>query len=137
LEPNQMPNIDYERLSRFPNVIITTISEDGYPYSIPARFELTQDRKILLEKPKTAQKLEGRKVNALFNHITGIPTGGYTERRYMLLWGTLHDEHGKLRLEPEKLSEWDEKILPFPEYCAKVAPQGAKYLETLQASVAA
>jgi 1,4-dihydroxy-2-naphthoate polyprenyltransferase len=137
LEPRQMPKIDYERLAKFPNAIVTTIGEDGFPYSIPTRFELTQDRKILLEKPKTAQKLEGKKVNALFNHITGIPTGGYTERRYMLVWGTLHEEHGKLRLEPERLSEWDEKILPFPEYCVKVAPQGARYLETLQASVVA
>ena len=132
-----MPNIDYERLAKFHNAIITTIEKDGFPYSVPTNFELTQERKILLEKPNTAQKLDGKKANALFNHITGIPTGGYTERRYMLVWGTLHEENGKLRLEPERLSEWDEKILPFPEYCAKVAPQGAKYLEKLQPSVVA
>lgn len=132
-----MPAIDYERLAKFHNAIITTLGEDGFPYSIPTMFELTQDRKILLEKPKTSQKLEGKKVNALFNHITGIPTGGYTERRYMLVWGTLHDERGKLRLEPVRLSEWDEKILSFPEYCAKQAPQGARYLEKLQPSVVA
>jgi len=125
--------IDYDRLAKFHSAIITTIGEDGFPYSIPTRFQLTNDQKIMLEKPQTSTKLEGKKVNALFNHITGIPTGGYTDRRYMLVWGTLHDEHGKLRLEPEKLSEWDEKILPFPDYCAKVAPQGAKYLERLQA----
>ena len=133
----EMPQIDYQRLAQFRYAILTTIGDDGYPFSITTNYQLTPDKKILLDKPKLPTKLDGRKVNVLFNHITGIPTGGYTDRRYMLLWGTTREEHGKLRLEPEKLSEWDEKILPFPEYCAKVAPQGAKYLEKLQPSVEA
>jgi len=132
-----LPSIDYQRLANFQYAIITTIGDDGYPFSVTTNYHLTPDKKILLEKPSLPSKLDGRKVNVLFNHITGVQTGGYTDRRYMLLWGTLHEDHGNLRLEPEKLSEWDEKILPFPEYCAKVAPQGAKYLETLQPSVEA
>ena len=133
----EMPQIDYQRLAQFRYAILTTIGDDGYPFSITTNYQLTPDRKILLDKPKLPSKLDGKRVNVLFNHITGIPTGGYTERRYMLIWGTTHEERGKLRLEPERLSEWDEKILPFPEYCAKVAPQGAKYLEKLQPSVEA
>ena len=132
-----MPSIDYARLANFRNAILTTILDDGYPFSITTNYQLTPDRKILLDKPILPTKLNGKRVNVLFNHITGIPTGGYTDRRYMLIWGTTHEERGRLRLEPEKLSEWDEKILPFPEYCAKVAPQGAKYLEKLQPSVEA
>jgi 1,4-dihydroxy-2-naphthoate polyprenyltransferase len=137
LEHRELPNIDYQRLANFRNAIITTIGDDGYPFSVTTNYHLTPDKKIILEKPSLPSKFDGRKVNVLFNHITGVPTGGYTDRRYMLLWGTTHEDHGKLRLEPEKLSEWDEKILPFPEYCAKVAPQGAKYLEKLQRSVEA
>ena len=132
-----MPSIDYHRLANFRNAILTTILDDGYPFSITTNYQLTPDKKILLDKPKLPTKLDGKRVNVLFNHITGIPTGGYTDRRYMLLWGTIHEDHGRLRLEPEKLSEWDEKILSFPEYCAKVAPQGAKYLQKLQPSVEA
>ena len=132
-----MTNIDYARLANFRYAIITTILDDGYPFSITTNYQLTPDRKILLDKPKLPSKLDGKRVNVLFNHITGIPTGGYTERRYMLIWGTTHEERGKLRLEPERLSEWDEKILSFPEYCAKVAPQGARYLQKLQPSVEA
>lgn len=132
-----MRNIDYERLAKFRYAVITTIGEDGYPFSISTNFQLTPEKKILLDKPALPSKLEGKKVNVLFNHITGIPTGGYTDRRYMLVWGTTHEEGGKLRLAPEKMSEWDEKILPFPDYCAKSAPQGARYLEQLQSSVEA
>jgi len=132
-----MLQIDYQRLANFQYAILTTIGDDGYPFSVTTNYQLTPDKKILLDKPILPSKLDGKKVNVLFNHITGIPTGGYTDRRYMLLWGTAREDHGRLRLEPEKLSEWDEKILSFPEYCAKVAPQGAKYLETLQPSVEA
>ena len=132
-----MPNINYQRLSNFRNAIITIVGDDGFPFSITTNFQLTPDRKILLDKPALPSKLDGKKVNVLFNHITGIPTGGYTDRRYILLWGTTREEQGKLRLDPESASEWDEKILSFPEYCAKQAPQGAKYLERLQPSVEA
>ena len=132
-----MPGVDYQRLAKFSYAIITTIGDDGYPFSVSTGFQLTPDKKILLERPGMPSKLEGKRVNVLFNHITGIPTGGYTDRRYMLLWGTLREDHGKLRLDHEKLSEWDEKILPFPEYCAKSAPQGARYLEQFQPSVEA
>ncbi len=132
-----MPNINYSRLANFHYAVITTIGSDGYPFSVPTSFHVTPEKKILLEKPALPSKLEGKKVNVLFNHITGLSTGGYGDRRYMLVWGTTHEDHGMLRLEPEKLSEWDEKILPFPEYCARSAPQGARYLERFQPSVEA
>ena len=132
-----MPPIDYQRLAKFQYAVMTFIEEDGYPFSVATNFQLTSDRRILLDKPALRARLDGRKVNVLFNHITGVPMGGYTDRRYMLVWGTTREEHGRLRLEPEKLSEWDERILPFPEYCAKQAPQGARYLGRLQASVEA
>ena len=132
-----MPEINYERLGKFRDAILTLVGDDGFPVSISTGFNLTTENKILLDPPVYPKDLSGRKVNVLFNHITGIPTGGYTDRRYMLFWGSVRDDNGKLRLEPEKLSEWDEKILPFPEYCAKVAPQGARYLERLQPSVEA
>ena len=132
-----MSRVDYERLEKFRNAVITLINDDGYPFSVPTGFHVTSERKILLDKPVFPSEMSGKKVNVLFNHITGIPTGGYTERRYMLLWGTVNEDHGKLRLDHDGISEWDEKILPFPEYCARVVPQGAKYLEGLQSSVEA
>lgn len=132
-----MERIDYERLGKFRNAVITLVGDDGFPFSITTNFQLSPEKSILLDQPVVPPHLAGKKVNVLFNHITGIPTGGYTDRRYMIFWGTLNEDHGKLRLDPEKLTEWDEKILSFPEYCAKVAPQGARYLERLQPSVTA
>src|SRR6266702_7749940 len=108
-----MPRIDYQRLANFRYAVITTIGDDGYPFSISTNFQLSPDKKILLDKPSLPTRLDGRKVNVLFNHITGIPTGGYTDRRYMLVWGTVSEDKGLLKLRPEEVSEWDEKILPF------------------------
>jgi len=132
-----MTSLDYQRLANFRYAVITLIGDDGYPFSVSTDFKILPDKKIVLQKPVWLSKLDGRRVNVLFNHITGLPGGGYGERRYMLVWGTTHEDRGMLRFEPESLSEWDEKILPFDRYCAKCAPQGAKYLGTIQASVEA
>jgi len=125
-------NIDFKRLAEFKYAIISAIGEDGFPFSLPTDFEVTSQKEILLKKPTTNLPILGRNVGVLFNHISAIPTGGYTDRRYMLLWGRLRDQKGKLKLEPEAMTEWDEKILPFGELCAKAAPQGQKYLQTVR-----
>jgi len=126
------PKIDFNRLATFKYAIINAVGEDGFPFSLPTDFEITPQREILLAKPHTNLALLGKNVGILFNHISAIPSGGYTDRRYMLLWGRLHDQKGKLKLEPESMTEWDEKILPFGELCAKAAPQGQKYLQTVR-----
>src|SRR6266849_8909679 len=126
-----MPKIDLARLKQFQYAIINTVEKDGFPSSIPTSFEITAQQEIMLKKPTHTTTLDGRSVGILFNHISAIPTGGYTDRRYMLLWGRLRDQKGKLKLEPEAMTEWDEKILPFGELCAKAAPQGQRYLQTV------
>jgi 1,4-dihydroxy-2-naphthoate polyprenyltransferase len=132
-----MTSLDYQRLGNFRYAVITLIGDDGFPFSVSTDFKILPEKKIVLQKPARPSKLDGKRVNILFNHITGLPGGGYGDRRYMLVWGTTHEDHGTLRFEPESLSEWDEKILPFDQYCAKCAPQGAKYLGKLQPSVEA
>ncbi len=124
--------IDFARLAQFKYAVISSLGPDGYPYSVPTEFEITPSKRILLEKPESQLPLVGRNVGVLFNHITAIPTGGYTDRRYMLIWGTLVDRDGKLELQPKALTEWDEKVLPFPDLCAKAVPQGQKYLKSLR-----
>jgi 1,4-dihydroxy-2-naphthoate polyprenyltransferase len=126
------PKIDFNRLTSFKYAIINAIGEDGFPFSLPTDFEVTAQKEILLAKPLTNLPLLGRQVGVLFNHISAIPTGGYTDRRYMLVSGRLKDQKGKLKLEPESMTEWDEKILPFGELCAKAAPQGQRYLQTVR-----
>ena len=124
-----MVGIDFNRLATFRYAIVTTVSTEGYPWSIPTEFEVTAKHEILLQKPIWSNAFTGKQVGVLFNHISAIPTGGYTDRRYMLVWGHLTESGGKLKLTPEKISEWDEKILPFDQLCAKSGPQGQKYLE--------
>src|SRR5881296_3018170 len=131
------PNIDFKRLAEFKYAIISAIGEDGFPFSLPTDFEVTSQKEILLKKPTTNLPILGRHVGVLFNHISAIPTGGYTDRRYMQLWGKLSEEKGTLKLETETISEWDEKFLPFDQLCARSAPQGQRYLQRLQGQIEA
>ena len=127
--------VDPDRLSLFRYGVVTWIDEDGFPFSVATDFLLSENGEILLKKPSTSPPMTDRRVGVLFNHITGIPTGGYTDRRYMLVWGKVSDDKGFLKLYPEEISEWDEKILPFDKLCAAAVPQGKKYLESLQPSI--
>ena len=127
--------VDPDRLSRFRYGVITWIDKDGFPFSVATDFLLSENGEILLRKPSILPPVTDRRVGVLFNHITGIPTGGYTERRYMLVWGSVSEDKGFLKLHPEEISEWDEKILPFDKLCAEAVPQGKKYLESIQPSI--
>ena len=129
--------VDPDRLSLFRYGVVTWIDEDGFPFSVATDFLLSENGEILLRKPSAYPTMvgAGASVGVLFNHITGIPTGGYTDRRYMLVWGRVSEDKGFLKLHPEEVSEWDEKILPFDKLCAAAVPQGKKYLESLQPSI--
>jgi 1,4-dihydroxy-2-naphthoate octaprenyltransferase len=131
------PQVDFTRLAQFKYAIINVLGNDGYPYSVPTEFQIDKSQRILLKPPVSPISIAGKRAGVLFNHITAVPTGGYTDRRYMLIWGSLVDSDGMFELRPEALSEWDEKILSFPELCAKAAPQGQRYLEGLQSQVEA
>lgn len=130
------PRIDFSRLAQFKYAIINIVGNDGFPYSVPTGFRVAGGR-ILLTPATLPMTVAGKRVGVLFNHITAIPTGGYTDRRYILIWGDLVENDGMLELRPEALSEWDEKLLPFPELCARAAPQGQKYLDRLRSQVEA
>ena len=127
--------VDPDRLSRFRYGVVTWIDKDGFPFSVATDFLLSENGEILLKKPSAPTIMTGGRVGVLFNHITGIPTGGYTDRRYMLVWGRVSEDKGFLKLYPEELSEWDEKTLPFDKLCAAAVPQAKKYLESLQPSI--
>ena len=129
--------VDPDRLSRFRYGIVTWIDDDGFPFSVATDFLLSENGEILMKKPSTRPPISDSRVGVLFNHITGIPSGGYTDRRYMLIWGQVSEDKGFLKLYPEEISEWDEKILPFDKLCAAAVPQGKKYLESLQPSIEA
>jgi len=70
--------VDPDRLSRFRYGVVTWIDKDGFPFSVATDFLLSENGEILLKKPSAPTIMAGGRVGVLFNHITGIPTGGYT-----------------------------------------------------------
>ena len=99
-----MPEIDLQRLARFKYAIINLVGQDGYPWSLPTEFQISSRGEILLKKPASSVPVTERRVGVLFNHITAIPTGGYTDRRYMLIWGKL-SEHSGNRSEERRVGK--------------------------------
>lgn len=117
-----------EEIKSFSECIVSFMGPDGYPYSYPTNFTV-EDGEIYVGKSSLTPR-DGR-VTLTFNHITPLPSGGYTDRRYVTVKGVASDAGGRLRVAVEKIYGWDEKKTPFPEYCEISVPQSRRYVEEL------
>ena len=121
------------KVGEFEDAVLSFVDEDGYPFSMPVEFSVAASGKIHLTRPKALeQSLAGRKANVIFSHITPLPEGGYTERRYIVLWGEVAEEGEGLLFSPVRYYRWDEREIPFPQYCEISVPQTHRYMKRLR-----
>jgi len=118
-------------VQQYDEAIVTYVDDDGYPFSYPTGFK-DENGKIILEKTNLR---EGTYVSILFNHITPLPSGGYTDRRYAVLWGRLVFEGGRAVLNPSRSYGWDEKKIHFVQYCEESVPRAKRYLRMLEEKI--
>lgn len=120
------------KAASYSEVSLSFIDDDGYPFSIPVSVEIDQENEIVkIAKPRTLPKIEGKEISLTFNHITPLPVGGYTDRRYIVLWGKLEDAMNGYRLKPVKGYVWDEKEVPFFQYSEMKVTRARRYLDEL------
>src|SRR3989442_14345169 len=81
--------VDPDRLSRFRYGIVTWIDKDGFPFSVATDFLLSENGEILLKRPSVPEIMTAGRGRGVFNPLTGIPTGDYTDRRYVLGGGSV------------------------------------------------
>ncbi|MCS7133938.1 MAG: 1,4-dihydroxy-2-naphthoate octaprenyltransferase [Candidatus Caldarchaeum sp.] len=119
-------------LEKFTDVVVSYVDDDGYPmsYSTTAR---KQNGKLVLEKPTYLKPK--KQMTVLLNHITPLPTGGYTDRRYLMMKGEAEILQDRVVFTPRKSYGWDEKTKPFFQYCEENVPQAKSYLRKLSESV--
>lgn len=123
----------FEKAAKFTDAAISFVDDDGYPFSIPVSFTIDpQRRTVSISKPKNLLSIRDREVNLIFNHVTPLPNGGYTDRRYIVFWGQLNDIGEKFELKPRKGYTWDEKEVPFFQYSEMKNTQARSYLDQLK-----
>jgi len=121
-----------EKASKYSDAALTFIDNDGYPYSFPVQCEFDfQKGTVTFAKPKGLDDVGKGEVELIFNHITPLPVGGYTDRRYIVLWGRVEPDGEKLQLRPAKVFTWDEKEVPFFQYSEMKVSKGRSYLDEL------
>ncbi|MEM2237396.1 MAG: 1,4-dihydroxy-2-naphthoate octaprenyltransferase [Candidatus Caldarchaeum sp.] len=120
------------QVEQFSDTVVSYLDDDGYPLSLSTKVSPSGDGYIVewpsyLKAPK--------RLTILFNHITPIPTGGYTDRRYVMMRGVAEQKDNQVFFKPQKLYGWDEKKKPFFQYCEERVPQARAYLTELSSSV--
>ena len=123
----------FENAAKFKDAALTFIDDDGYPFSIPISFEIDIEKQLVqISNPLNLPHSESRTVEIIFNHVTPLPQGGYTDRRYLVFWGKLEKDGGKIVMKPFKGFTWDEKEIPFFQYSEMKNTRARKYLDSLR-----
>jgi 1,4-dihydroxy-2-naphthoate octaprenyltransferase len=119
----------FQKAAEYKDASLSFIDDEGFPFSIPVQFQVdTENRFVKILKPQGLPIPVGREISLTFNHITPIPNGGYTDRRYVVFWGRLEDGESEFTLKPSKGFTWDEKEVPFFQYAEMKNPKGRTYL---------
>ena len=120
------------KAASYSEVSLSFVDTDGYPFSIPVHVKVDQASEMVkIAKPRTLPSLDDKKIALMFNHITPLPAGGYTERRYIVLWGKLVDTGNEFHFKPVKGYLWDEKEVPFFQYSEMNVSRARRYLNEL------
>jgi len=123
----------FQKAATYSDAALTFVDDDGYPFSVPVVFEVDSEQQVVkISKPKSLPSLRGREVGLIFNHITPLPMGGYTDRRYIVFWGQITDEGDNFMLRPTKGYTWDEKEVQFFQYSEMKVSRARSYLDQLK-----
>lgn len=122
-----------DHLSGYEYVVVSYLDVDGYPVNVATGFRV--DAGAVLIDPFEAPDLpkHGQEVALTWSHVRPQPGIGYDERRYVNLWGLLTAGPDAWRVEPTRTGGWDERRVPFMEYCERSVPRAHRYLEALSA----
>jgi 1,4-dihydroxy-2-naphthoate octaprenyltransferase len=115
-------------VEEFSDAAATFLDDDGYPLSYPTVVKPAEGGFIVEKPPYISPK---KKLTVTLNHITPLPTGGYTDRRYVMMRGEAEVRGGTIFFKPVKLYGWDEKKKPFFQYCEERVPQAKRYTSAL------
>lgn len=119
-------------IEKYSDVVVSYLDQDGYPMSFSTTMRYSEG-KLVLEKPPYLSP--PKKITVLLNHITPLPTGGYTDRRYLMMKGEAVTEGNTIIFKPSKQYGWDEKTKPFFQYCEERVPQAKSYVRRLSEAV--
>ncbi|MEM4311091.1 MAG: 1,4-dihydroxy-2-naphthoate octaprenyltransferase [Nitrososphaerales archaeon] len=128
-------NLLFDEVSNYGEAVVTYKDERGYPFSFQTTFSLDKASSlILLKKPSYIETyFDGKiKVSILFNHIKPLPSGGYTERRYITVWAKPITKNEILEARPLKYYSWDESKIPFPQYCERGIKRAHRYISFIR-----
>jgi len=120
-----------KRSQNYPHVVMSYVGTDGYPVSLATHFKADIDRNSFEVGPLSVEMLpaQGQQVNLTFSHVRPVQGIGYDERRYINVYGPAAVSSDGLIVRAETATGWDEKEIPFFEYCERNVGRGLKYFE--------
>jgi 1,4-dihydroxy-2-naphthoate octaprenyltransferase len=122
-----------EKATGYGHAVLSFLDADGYPVSVAGNFLTDTVAATVVVGPLDASMLpaEGQEVGLIFSHIRPQPGIGYDERRYVNAWGSARIEDGRVRVQVERATGWDEQEVPFFEYAERTVGEAKAYMGEL------
>lgn len=120
-----------QRSQNYPHAVMSYVGADGYPVSLATNFKSDVERSSIEVGPMSEDMLpsDGQQMNLTFSHIRPVEEVGYDERRYINVHGQAAVNGDHVVVKAETATGWDEKEIPFFEYCERNVGRGLAYLE--------
>ncbi len=124
-----------DHLATYPYTVVSYIDKEGYPLNVATRFRVDAANGLLYLDPFDApdQPDDAWELEVTFSHVRPQPGVGYDQRRYVNVWGTATRGADGLVLVPTRIAGWDERHVPFVEYCERNLNRAQDYMAKLSA----
>lgn len=121
-------------LGTYPHTVVSYVDSDGYPVNVATTFRADAYAGLVYLDPFDAPDRPGHRdeVELTFSHVRPQPGIGYDQRRYVNLWGPVMRAGDNLVVTPERKAGWDERRVPFVEYCERNLERAHRYMERLR-----
>ena len=120
-------------LAAYPRAVLSWIAEDGYPMNVDVEIEVKPaESAVRFDEPPGFHIAAGTPVAITESHVRPLPDGGFDERRYVTVWGSVSARpRNRYAVVPDRVWAWGEDDQPLAASYVRRLPQARRYFEAV------
>jgi 1,4-dihydroxy-2-naphthoate octaprenyltransferase len=125
---------DLDRLAEYRRAVLSWVEDDGYPMNVDVEIEVKLDEGIVrFSEPVGFHIQPGTTVAITGSYVRPLPLGGFTQRRYVTIWGSAAARpRGRFAVAPVRSWSRDEGDRPMVVEYERSLPKARRYYADLE-----
>jgi len=125
---------DLDRLAEYRRAVLSWVEDDGYPMNVDVGIEVKLDEgTVRFSEPAGFHIQPGTTVAITGSYVRPLPLGGFTQRRYVTIWGSAAARpRGRFAVAPVRSWSRDEGDRPMVVEYERSLPKARRYYAELE-----